>query len=103
MNGMEFHLVEAFLQFLSPAVVVVANYTLWPVDAANNPAHWEMRSHQHHISIDGMTWRSGQCDSASCHRLAGKNLLVATLVSAGVAAILTSTSLRGFSVQACVT
>ena len=37
------------------------------------------------------------------HRLAGDGVPAAIRVSAGVAAILTSTSLTGFSVQACVT
>src|SRR5579862_1998464 len=37
------------------------------------------------------------------YRVAGDEALAATLVSADVAAILTSTSFRGSSVQACVT
>jgi hypothetical protein len=41
--------------------------------------------------------------SAADYRPAGKEALAAIRVSAGVAAILTSTSLTGFSVQACVT
>jgi len=42
--GMEFYLVEAFPQFVSLAVAGIVNSTLWPVDAANNPAHFRNRA-----------------------------------------------------------
>jgi hypothetical protein len=41
---MEFYLVEAFPQFVSLAVAGIVNSTLWPVDAANNPAHFRNRA-----------------------------------------------------------
>jgi len=45
----------------------------------------------------------GYAKACADHRAAGDGALVATRVSAGVAAILTSTSLTGWSVQARVT
>src|ERR1019366_10739829 len=95
MNGMEFNLVEAFPQFVSPAVVNPAPWTLWPGHAPNNPAHQKARSHQHHIATGGMMTRLGRCDAAKApgYRLADDAAPAAILVSAGVAAILTSTSL----------
>jgi hypothetical protein len=102
MNGMKFNLVEAFLQLASPTVVDFVDCTLWRARAPNNPARRKSRDHQHRISIDGDWLRRG-CESAPDYRFAGAGELAATLVSAGVAAILTSTSLTGFSVQACVT
>jgi hypothetical protein len=56
-----------------------------------------------HQRYDEGAWSTWRCEYAPDYRLAGDVALAATLVSAGVAAILTSTSLTGFSVQARVT
>ena len=65
----------------------------------------EIARHQHHIFINGIMtgWIDATARIRAVYRLAGDAAVAATRLSAGVAAILTSTSLTGFSVQAWVT
>jgi len=106
-NRMKFYLVEAFLQLASPAVVDLMNCRLWPGRAPNNPARRESRDHQHRISWGGGYDREvavmRRREGVPVHLFADDGALAAILVRAGVAAILTSISLTGFSVQAWVT
>jgi hypothetical protein len=71
--------------------------TVWRGWVSNNAARLKSRGHQHHI-FDG--WYDERGAVVAVYRLAADGAL-AIRVSAG--AILTSTSLTGFSVQAWVT
>jgi hypothetical protein len=68
----------------------------------NNAARARLRGDQHYISIMGL-FAGSFGEKIGDHRPEGDVELVATRVSAGVAAIFDSTSSTGFLVQACVT
>ena len=105
MNGVELNLVKAVAQLESPDVMDFVKAPYGPPEAANNPTLEKSRDHQHRITnrrYDEKGSRGGGLN-ARYYRLVEAGALVATRVSAGVAAILTSTSLTGFWVQAWVT
>ena len=74
----------------------------WLACVTNNAARWRLHGHQHHVSIMKL-FGGSLAEKIGFYRPEGDVELVATRVSAGVAAIFDSTSSTGFLVQACVT
>jgi hypothetical protein len=66
------------------------------------PVGADLHQSQMHVST-ALNSTLSACNTMEDYRLAGDVVLAATRVSAGVAAILASTSSTGFLVQACVT